>query len=44
MGPSSRRKVQATDINLDIIISKMVFKVMRLYEIAGGDSMTEMRT
>lgn len=42
MGPKFRRKARV--INSGIILREMVFKVMRLHEIASGSSVTEMRT
>lgn len=44
MGPKFRRKVQAKDTNLGIIIREKVFKITSLDEIASGGSVTEMKT
>lgn len=42
MGPKFRRKARV--INLGIMIREVVFKVLRLDEIANGGSVTKMRT
>lgn len=39
-----RRKAQATDRNLEIVIREMVFKVLSPDEIANEGCVTKMRT
>lgn len=43
MGPKFRRKVWSRDMNLGITIREMVFKVMRLEEIANKGRATEIK-